>query len=93
MSENETEKPVEGTDRELRDENTATDPLEGNELAEADQVLVDSPGKLSHEDQVPATLKEQEASETRDGADFEAGKTARQLHDERVDAAREDDEG
>jgi len=84
-----TERSNAGTERELRDESTARDPLEGNELAEADQVLVDSPGKLAHEDQVPSTLKEQDEAETRDGGDIEGGKTARELYDERVDAARE----
>jgi hypothetical protein len=69
-------------DETRRDENTATDPNEGRPLAEADEVLVNNPAKVAHEDQVPATEKEAEESETRAGSDFEGAKTARELADE-----------
>lgn len=74
--------------RELRTEDTATDP---NEFNVDDQVLIDGPNKISHED-LPATQAQidDENVETRDGTDFEAGKTARQLLDERREAAEND---
>jgi len=91
--ESEAERENTGTDRELRDENTATDPLEGNQLADEDQVFVDGPSKLAHEDTVPETVRQSEENETRDGSDIEGGKTARELHDERVDEAKKANEG
>lgn len=77
-------------DNERRDENTASDPIENNL---DDKVLVDSPGKLAHEDQVPESQADldanDEADNLRDGTDLEGGKTARELHDERQEEAKD----
>jgi hypothetical protein len=61
-------------------------------VAGPDAVLVDGPAKLAHED-MPATQAQvdDENVETRDGYDLEAGKSARQLHDERAEHATSDD--
>ena len=77
-------------EKDYRDENDASDPIENNL---DDKVLVDSPGKLAHEDQVPETQADldanDEADNLRDGSDIEGGKTARELHDERQDEAED----
>lgn len=80
-------------DRELRDENTAPDPND-NPGQLPDLVRVDGPSKLTHEDTVPETQREvdNDAVELREGRDLESGKTARQLRDEREEAAKEDEE-
>jgi hypothetical protein len=73
------------------EKNETPDPIENNL---EDKVLVDSPGKLAHEDQVPETQEQldaaEEADNLRDGSDVEGGKTARELHDERAEAAEDD---
>lgn len=75
--------------KELRDENTAPDPID-NPGQLPDLVRVDGPSKLTHEDTVPETQREVDSdAEFRDGRDIEAGKTARQLRDEREEAAEE----
>lgn len=80
-------------DRELRDENTAGDPND-NPFQLDDVVRVDGPSKLTHEDTVPESQREidNDAVELREGRDIEAGKTARQLRDEREEAANDEDE-
>lgn len=69
------------------------DPIENNL---DDKVLVDNPAKPAHEDQVPATQKEldaaEEAGNLRDGKDVEAGKTQRELQDERRDDKTTDED-
>lgn len=65
------------------------DPIENNL---ADEVLVDNPAKVAHEDQVPETQRQLEENETRDGRDFEGQPSARELRDQRAEEA-ENDEG
>lgn len=80
-------------ERELRDENTADDPND-NPFQLPDLVRVDGPSKLTHEDTAVETQREvdDDRVETREGKDIEAGKTARQLRDEREEQAEEDED-
>jgi len=79
-------------EKDYRDEDTASDPNENNL---DDQVLIDSPGKLAHEDQVPESQADLDANDEidnlREGTDIEGGKTARELHDEREAEAQDDE--
>lgn len=74
-----------------KDDKNEVDPNENNL---DDQVLIDSPGKLVHEDQVPATQQELDAEaendNLREGSDIDGGKTARELLNEREEAAEDD---
>lgn len=71
-----------------RTEDDAEDVIAGNL---EDKVLVDNHVKLAHEDLVPETQKDLDTNEEignlRDGKDIEGGKTARDLYDERAEAA------
>lgn len=79
--------------KELRDENTAGDPID-NPFQLPDLVRVDGPSKLTHEDTAVESQREvdNDAVETRDGRDLEASKTARQLRDEREEAAESNED-
>jgi len=58
-----------------------------------DEVLVDGPSKLAHEDTPVRSFKEAELAETRDGRDFEGAPSARDLRDrEREERAEEREE-
>jgi hypothetical protein len=83
-----TNEPVEPTD-EPRDEDTdGGNPADANDLP--DEVLVDGPTKLAHEDTVPETEKEAEENETRAGGDFEGAPSAAELREDREEENTED---
>lgn len=65
------------------------DPSDGNPLP--DEVLVESPAKLAHEDIPVRTLREAEVEETRAGGDYEGAPSAAELRADRVDDADGDE--